>query len=200
MNGATHLITVNAGGHMQASNSTFPSSLNQVTLNSGCIFNAGDLTGNSFNCPLYLPLNDVPYLSGTGNNNAQFQNIYMLAGSVASGQTLALGAIGTVSNLNLKYFFAEAMTVSPGGALTVAASQPVQIQAAVTVSATGLLTFGNYDTVAIQSGVTITDNGSLSFGTGDALSMYGSYGSTQQIVVGNGGLLTSPVRPSPPPT
>ncbi len=90
MNGATHLITVNAGGHMQASNSSFPSSLNQVALNSGCIFNAGDLTGNSFNCPLYLPLNDVPYLSGTGNNNAQFQNIYMLAGSVASGQTLAL--------------------------------------------------------------------------------------------------------------
>ncbi len=44
--------------------------------------------------------------------------------------------------------------------------------------------------MAIQSGVTVTDNGSLSFGTGDALSMYGSYGSTQQIVVGNGGLLT----------
>ena len=86
-------IVVNSGGHLQASNSSF--ALNNVTLNTGSILNAGDFTGNSFNSPLFLPESDVQYLSGTGSNNAQFEDIDILAGSVASGQTLALNAIGT---------------------------------------------------------------------------------------------------------
>ena len=101
----TALITVSGGGHLQASNSLFSSTLNQVDLNSGSILNAGDLTGNSFNCPLFLPEGEVQYLSGTGSNNAQFQDIDILAGSVPSGQTLALNAIGTATTANLVYVF-----------------------------------------------------------------------------------------------
>ena len=102
-------IVVNSGGHLQASNSTF--ALNNVTLNNGAFLNAGDFTGNSFNCTLYLPESDVQYLSGTGSDNAQFQQIWILAGSVPSGQTLALNAIGTVSTANLAYSFAGNFTV-----------------------------------------------------------------------------------------
>ena len=99
-----------------ASNSTF--ALSQRRPEHGSILNAGDLVGDSFNCPLYLPEVDVQYLSGTGSNNAQFQDIDILAGSVASGQTLALNAIGTASTANLRYVFPGNFTVSQRGHLS----------------------------------------------------------------------------------
>ena len=122
----TTQIVVNSGGHLQASNSTF--ALNNVTLNTGSILNAGDFTGNSFNSPLFLPAIDVQYLSGTGSNNAQFQDIDILAGSVASGQTLALNAIGTASTANLRYVFDGNFTVSSGATVTVGPNVSVLIQ------------------------------------------------------------------------
>ena len=64
----TTQIVVNSGGHLQASNSTF-ASRQQVILNIGSVLNAGDLTGNGFNSPLYIPAIDVQYLSGTSSNN-----------------------------------------------------------------------------------------------------------------------------------
>jgi hypothetical protein len=165
---STGLITVNGGGHLKASNSTFASSLNQVYLNSGSILNAGDFSGNSFNCPLYLPENEVQFLSGAGSNNAQFQAINILAGSVPSGQTLALNAIGTATTANLVYIFPSAFTVMSGGTLTVAAGLPV----------------------TLQLGVTLTDNGTVTFGSGDTVTLVGNI-STQQILIGNGGTLTA---------
>ena len=63
-NYATSQIVVNSGGHLQASDSTF--ALGNVTLNTGTVLNAGDLTGDSFDSPLYMPASDVQYLSGTG--------------------------------------------------------------------------------------------------------------------------------------
>jgi hypothetical protein len=120
-------VIVNGGGHLTASNSTFASSLNQVNLNSGSILNAGDLTGNSFNCPLYLPEADVQYLSGSGSNNAQFQAIDILSGTEASGQTLALNAIGTASTANLVYVFTGNFTVASGATMNVGANVSVQV-------------------------------------------------------------------------
>ena len=157
-------IVVNSGGHLQASNSSF--ALNNVTLNTGSILNAGDFTGNSFNSPLFLPESDVQYLSGTGSNNAQFQDIDILAGSVASGQTLALNAIGTASTANLRYVFDGNFTVSSGATVTV----------------------GPNVSVLIQENLTLTDDGTLSFATGDAVAL--NIGTTQ-IVVGSGGLMTT---------
>ena len=157
-------IVVNSGGHLQASNSSF--ALNNVTLNTGSILNAGDFNGNSFNSPLFLPESDVQYLSGTGSNNAQFEDIDILAGSVASGQTLALNAIGTASTANLHYVFDGNFMVSSGATVTV----------------------GPNVSVLIQENVTLTDDGTLSFATGDAVAL--NIGTTQ-IVVGSGGLMTT---------
>ncbi len=164
----TSLIVVNAGGHLQASNSTFSSSLSQVNLNTGSILNAGDLTGNSFNCPLFVPENELQYLSGSGSNNAQFQAIEIQAGNVPSGQTVALNLIGTLTTANLYYVFQAGFTVSSGATLNVAANVDVQL----------------------FSGLTLTDNGTVNFASSDTMTLYGSF-STQQIVVGSGGLLTA---------
>ena len=163
----TNIITVNSGGHLEASGTTFASSLNEVYLDNNSILNAGDLTGNSFNCPLWLPEGEVQYLSGPGSNNVQFQNIDILAGSVPGGQTLALSGIGT-SSANLTYVFAGALTVGSGATLSVAANLPV----------------------VIDPGVTLTDDGTLTFAAGDSVNLAG-YISTEQIVVGGGGLLSA---------
>ncbi len=162
-------LVVTGGGHLTASNSTFASALNQVDLNNGSILNAGDLVGNSFNCPLYLPEGDVQYLSGSGSNNAQFQDIDILSGTEASGQTLALNAIGTASTANLLYVFTGNFTVTSGATLNVGANVSVQV--------------GGTDT--------LTDNGTLSFASGDTVSLIASGSGATQIVVGNGGVLTA---------
>ncbi|HLN27482.1 MAG TPA: DUF4214 domain-containing protein [Gemmataceae bacterium] len=166
-NSNTGIITVNSGGHLEASGTTFDSSLNQVYLDNNSILNAGDLTGNSFNCPLWLPEGEVQYLSGTNSNNQQFQNIDILAGNVPAGQTIALNAIGA-STANLTYVFPGAFTVGSGATLKVAANLPV----------------------VIDPGITLTDDGTLTFASGDSVDFAG-YFSTQQIAVGGGGLLTA---------
>src|SRR5271157_2012903 len=80
-----NVLTVNSGGHLIASGSTF--TLNQVTLNAGSVFNPGDLSNDTFNQPLYLPVTDVPLLStaGGGSDNKSFQDIDILAGTLGTG-------------------------------------------------------------------------------------------------------------------
>ena len=94
------------------------------------MFNAGDLVGDAFNSPLYIPAIDVQYLSGTGSNNLRFQSIYIQADTIVSGETLALNAIGTQTTTNLRYVFPGGLTVNQGGTVTVAASVPVVSPAA----------------------------------------------------------------------
>src|SRR5208337_3512633 len=131
-------IDVASGGELKASNSTF--TLNQLTLESGCTFNPGDLVGNTFNLPLFLPASDVQNLSGTGNNNASFQDIDIQTTTLASGQTLALNAdIGTaqVATSTLRYVFPDSITIqgasttASAATLTVAPNVSVFIQAGV---------------------------------------------------------------------
>ncbi|HEV3385037.1 MAG TPA: hypothetical protein VG097_09480, partial [Gemmata sp.] len=50
-------IVVSSGGHLQAGNSSF--AVGQLNLNIGTVLNAGDLVGNGFDCPLYIPAIDV---------------------------------------------------------------------------------------------------------------------------------------------
>src|SRR5207302_10211396 len=47
-----NVLTVNSGGRLIASGSTF--ALNQVTLNAGSVFNAGDMTSDDSSHPMYL--------------------------------------------------------------------------------------------------------------------------------------------------
>ena len=162
------LIAVNSNGQFTATNCTFASNLEEVNLNTGCIVNSGDFTGNSFNCPLYIPVNDVQYLSGTGNSNLQFQDVELLAGNVPTGQTLALNAIGTANTANLAYFLTGNLTVDAGATLTVAANVPV----------------------TLDNGYTLLDEGTASFATGDLVTIDGGV-SSQEIEVGSGGLLSA---------
>ena len=161
------VMEVGSGGHFTASNSTF--TLTELSLDAGSILNAGDLVGDTFNLPLYLPAADVQDLSGTGSDNQSFQDIDILAGSIGSGQTLALNAIGTATTANLRYVFSGAFTVGAGATLTVAPNV----------------------SVLIQAGQTLTDDGTVSFGNGDAVSFGYAYGVTTQLQVGNGGVLNA---------
>ena len=68
---------VNSGGHLVATNSTF--SIAQLSLDNGSVLNSGDLTGDIFNMPIYVPYGDVQYLG----NNASFQQIDINAGTLA---------------------------------------------------------------------------------------------------------------------
>ncbi len=189
--GYTTEIIVNSGGQLTASNSTFAASLVEVYLNNGSILDAGNFTGDSFNCPLFLPEGDVQYLSGTGSNNAQFQQIDILAGSVVSGQTLALNAIGTASTANLSYVFAGNFTVSSGATVTVAANVSVLVQTNATLTDDGTLSFTTGDTVALNYGTTeiVVGNGGLLTASGTTFNGYSGY--TTAIVVNSGGQLTA---------
>ena len=116
-------IVVQSGGHLQASGSSF--AVGDVYLADGVVFNAGDLVGDGFDSPLYIPAIDVQYLSGTGSNNLRFEGIYIQPDTIVSGETLALNAIGTQTTTNLRYVFPGGLTVNQGGAVTAAADVPV---------------------------------------------------------------------------
>jgi hypothetical protein len=157
-------IAVNSNGHFTASASSFASTISQVNLNTGCVMAAGDFNTDSFSCPLYIPVNDVQDLSGSGINNFQFQDIELLAGTILSGQTLALTSIGSVTTANLAFFLTGSVTISPGATFTQASDFPL----------------------TINSGSVLTDNGAASFAAGDTVKL-----SSGQIAVGSGGVLTA---------
>ncbi len=194
-NGGSTYIVVSSGGELQASGSSF--ALTEVYLYDGVVFNPGDLTGDAFDSPLYIPAIDVQYLSGTGINNLRFYGIYIQPDTIVSGQTLALNAIGTQTTTNLRYVFPSGLTVNQGGIVTAAAGVPVVFSGGLTVQAGGTVTMGANDPVTIgpepaNGGVlTLADNGTLTFATGDTVTLIATvqYSTATQIVVGNGGLL-----------
>ncbi len=168
--GNTTVLLVNAGGHLHASNSTF--NITRVYFDDGSLLSAGDLNGNAFasstfGTALFLPASGVQYLSGPGNNNLAFADVNILAGSLPSGQTLALNAIGGGSKL--RYLFAGNFTVQAGATLSVAAGVKALVQPAVT----------------------LTDSGAATFAAGSSLELGYSFGTTTRLVVGNGGALNA---------
>ena len=160
-------LTVNSGGELIASGSTF--ALSQVTLNAGSVFKAGDLSNDAFNQPLFLPITDVPLLSAAGGGQREadksFQDIDIFAGTLASGQTLALNAIGTVSTANLRYVFPGGFTVAAGATLNVGANVPILVQASQTLTVNGAMTLASGDTLSLSSnfdgGTQVVVNGTL---------------------------------------
>ena len=55
------LIQVNSGGELTAAGSTF--ALNQLVLEDGSLLTSTDLTGDTFNLPVYVPALDIPLLA-----------------------------------------------------------------------------------------------------------------------------------------
>ncbi len=121
-------IEVGANGSLTASNSTF--AWNYFELDNGSKVATGNLTGNIFNTTVYAPATDVQYLG----NNASFQAIDLLAGSLSSGQSVSLGLIGTGSHANLKYLFTGAFEVQSGATLSFANGASVQINNGQTIT------------------------------------------------------------------
>ena len=93
------LLQVDSGGELTAGSSTF--SLSELSLVTGSLLTSGDLTNDVFNLPIYVPFQDISLLS----DNQSFQDIYIIAGTMASGQTLTLDPIGTKSTASLVYIF-----------------------------------------------------------------------------------------------
>ena len=102
-------LVVNSGGHLQASNSTF--NLSQLSLANGSILTSGDLVGDTFNMPIFVPYIDIPLLG----NSSSFDDIDINAATISAG-TLSLNVIGTNTS-TLRYVFPASFTVAPGATL-----------------------------------------------------------------------------------
>ncbi len=187
----TSELEVDTGGQIQVSNSSF--SLTEVALNNS--LTTGNLTNNSFNCPLYVPYTDLPYLSGTGNNNYQFQDINILPGTLSSG-TLSLNAIGTGSTANLLYIFATSFTIDVGTTLSVGSGVGVSLTGGTTINDYGSLTFVGNDTVTFASAFDVTTEILVAGGaslnvTSTLFTVPNTFALTSEIVINNGGQFVS---------
>jgi YDG domain/Bacterial Ig-like domain (group 3)/MBG domain (YGX type) len=138
-NGSFSQIVVEPAGELIASSSSF--TLSQLYFLTTSVMKSGDLTGDTFNLPTYLPYGDVQYLGG----NESFDLIGINGGTIPSG-TLNLNEIG-INTSNLSYQFYQGFIVASGATLNVGAGVSVQI----------------------AGGQSITDNGTLSFATGDSV-------------------------------
>jgi hypothetical protein len=184
---STTFIQVNSGGHLTASNSTF--ALTSLTLAAGSVLNAGDLVGDGFDLPIYVPALDIPLLA----SNRRFQNVNILAGSLVGGQTLALNLIGTDTSVNLVYVFAAAFSVNSGATLNVAPNTRVMIFGGQTLTDAGAinLTAGDMFTLgtAFNQVTTLAVSGTLAAAGGTINSSPANGNSVTTIAVNSGGNL-----------
>jgi hypothetical protein len=165
-------LSVGSGGRLEANGTTFSDSndsYSRVYLGNGNLLQTGDLVGNTFDTPLYLPAGGVQYLA----NNLSFGAVNILPGTLASGQTLALRTIGTSYTGNQSYVFA-----TDGSATTFTVSAGAVVKAASGVN------------VSVGYGATLQDNGTVSFASGDSVSFLGNIYGPSSLNVGNGGLLS----------
>ncbi len=138
----TSIFAISAGGQLLASNSTF--NLNQLTFDDSSVLNSGDLTGDTFNLPIYVPYGDVPFLA----NNASFQQVDLNAGTLKTG-TLDLNLIGNNTS-NLSYAFPGGFTVALGATMAVGPNVPVFIPASQNFADDGTVSFASGDTVTLD--------------------------------------------------
>jgi hypothetical protein len=104
-------IQVSPGGHLTASGATF--GWQQLILANGSVLSSGDITGNGFDCTLYVPAAYVPLLTA----NKRFQDVNINT-DLPGGQNVTLQLMGTDTTANLRYVFPASFTVNAGAALT----------------------------------------------------------------------------------
>ncbi len=154
-------IDVQSGGTFQATNTVF--SIDGVNLTGGSSVVPADVTDNTFNTTLMLP---VQYVSDVTNNRI-FNDVVLTGDTVSAGQLLTLTPIGTSSTANQRYVF--------GSNLTIAARRP---------------DLGPGTVVRLNGNVTITDNGTLNIDGAQQFQLVEqNYGNHVGIIVTNGGLL-----------
>jgi hypothetical protein len=183
------IIQVNSGGHLTASNSTF--GIDQLNLNSGSILTSGDLSGDGFDLPLFVPFYAVPFLT----NNRRFQDINILNGTLPAGQSLSLAAIGADTTANLRYVFPAGFTVASGATINVGPNVPFVIGGAQTFVDNGNVAFSSGDSVGfVRSFNTTTElavNGSLTAASASFVDLSTPSSSAAVIQVNAGGHLTA---------
>ena len=113
---------------------------------------AGDVAGNAFDSPLFVPATDVAQLA----NNRRFQDIDIQQGTWSGTTPLALNAIGTSGSPNLRDVFPAGFTVQQGAAVNVGPNVHIAVPAAgETITVNGTLTFNGgtgSDRVDLNSG------------------------------------------------
>ncbi|HEX3151269.1 MAG TPA: Ig-like domain-containing protein [Gemmataceae bacterium] len=132
-------IQVSAGGHLTSTNSTYGWS--SLSLANGSLLGATDITGNIFNQDITIPAADASLLA----NNQSFEDINLQPGTVASGQTVTLNPLGTVTSANQRYIFTKNtanFTVAAGGTLNIT-SGAVVIAAEGSGTTFGIVVNGN---------------------------------------------------------
>ncbi len=176
-------IVVNSGAHFTSTNSNF--TLSSLSLDSTSVYGSGDLVGNTFNMPIFVPGGDVQYLSA----NARFGDININAATLGSG-TLALNLIGTNTS-SLRYVFNGGFTVGSGATVSVGNNVPIVIGSSQTILVNGTLSFTTGDVVTFGTAnyvnEQITVNGSLT-AVGTTFATFGNDGST---IVVNGKIMVN---------
>ncbi len=147
-------VYVGTGGEVTAADSTF--GIDQLYLTNNSTLKSGDLTDNIFNSSIYAPALDVPLLA----ENQSFQDVDILAGSLASGQNVSLVPLGTVTTAGQRYVFPGDFTVSSGATLNVDIGASVLIRDAQQLQVDGTLNITSASSFAIED----FDDGSLSGG------------------------------------
>jgi hypothetical protein len=198
-NSNTSSIQINAGGHLTATGSSF--AWDYLSLDNSSVLNSGDVTGNSFNTTLYVPTIDVPLLT----NNQRFQDVTLNAGSLTSGQNVALTQMGTATTAGLRYVLpAGALTVNAGATLSIGPGTTVAFLDSTATGAQALTVNGTLNLTGVAFGVletyaghseTIAVNGTLTISTSSFSILAGSWGepnsNTSSIQINAGGHLTS---------
>ncbi len=189
--GSVNQIYVGTGGELSATNSTF--GLNELDLTSGSIVKTSDLTGNTFNLPLYVAAINVPLLA----NNQSFEAINILSGSLSNGQSTALTLIGTTSTANLSYVFPSGFTVQSGATLTIGAGVSLTIADAQLLSVSGQLTVTNASVVIDRNagyggytdGIQVNSGGTATFTDSTINQSVNGNSEVSQIEIKTGGHL-----------
>ena len=151
-------IQVNAGGRIIAANCDFHD-IRQLSIDNSSVFQNGDLTGNNFEIPIFVPYKDVQYLA----NNLSFNDVNINNSTINSG-TLSLNQIGN-SPSTLQYIFPGGFTVAPGATLSVGSNVAVTVSWGQPLNINGTANFAAGDTVTLGN-TQIVVNGTLN-ATGD---------------------------------
>jgi hypothetical protein len=198
-NFGTSQLVVNAGGQLTASDTDFAWANTTLAAGTGTL-TPGQLSNNSFDTTLSVPILDVPMLA----NNRHFQNIDIQGTSLTSGQTVSLNVIGTDMTTSPTYVFpvsppssSSSYTIQSGATLDIGPNVNVQISTGVTVIDNGTISVASNATVTAQEGSPgfgvgtegITVNGTLT-ATGAFFQHANNFG-TSQLVVNAGGQLTA---------
>jgi len=156
-------IDVESGGRFQVDNSTI--AIDGVNWFSGSLLANGDVTGNTFESPIWLPGDFISDLE----DNKSFGLVQINNANITS--TISAKQMGTVSTADLQYRFSNDVTISSGAGITFDTGTKVEIANGVIVDVEGVLKFDGSAQIVI-----FEDNGFSSV-------------STSGINVSSGGLL-----------